>query len=186
MARGPANRNVSAVQSPGGSGRSAAPRSAYPPTCYTDAATTPRRSLEPIFSISQRRPPGFQRGFDLYDANFHQGKPGEDRYKSVERRAEDVANRALGWLSRHRQRPFFIWLHFDDAHDPHDPPEPFKSHYASAPYERRDRIYRLDRRKLRGGIAEARVVSELCHRHCRGPRGSLWRARTRAARNVSI
>jgi arylsulfatase A-like enzyme len=79
--------------------------------------------------------PGFQRGFDVYDANFHQSKPGEDRYKSVERRAEDVANRALGWLSRHQQRPFFLWLHFYDAHDPYDPPEPFKSHYASAPYD---------------------------------------------------
>jgi arylsulfatase A-like enzyme/Flp pilus assembly protein TadD len=79
--------------------------------------------------------PGFDRGFDVYDANFHQRKPGEDRYKSVERRAEDVANRALGWLSRHQQRPFFIWLHFYDAHDPYDPPEPFKTHYASAPYD---------------------------------------------------
>jgi choline-sulfatase len=79
--------------------------------------------------------PGFERGFDVYDANFHQRKPGEDRYKSVERRAEDVANRALGWLSRHQQRPFFIWLHFYDAHDPYDPPEPFKTHYASAPYD---------------------------------------------------
>jgi len=78
---------------------------------------------------------GFQRGFDVYDANFHQRKPGEDRYKSVERRAEDVANRALGWLSRHQQRPFFIWLHFYDAHDPYDPPEPFKTHYASEPYD---------------------------------------------------
>jgi len=79
--------------------------------------------------------PGFERGFDVYDANFHQRKPGEDRYKSVERRAEDVANRALGWLSRHQQRPFFIWLHFYDAHDPYDPPEPFKTRYASAPYD---------------------------------------------------
>jgi arylsulfatase A-like enzyme/Tfp pilus assembly protein PilF len=79
--------------------------------------------------------PGFQRGFDLYDANFHGRKPGEDRYKSVQRRAEDVANRALGWLSRHQQRPFFIWLHFYDAHDPYDPPEPFKTHYASFPYD---------------------------------------------------
>ncbi len=79
--------------------------------------------------------PGFDRGFDLYDGHFHQRKPGEDRYKSIERRAEDVANRALGWLSRHQQRPFFIWLHFYDAHDPYDPPEPFKTHYASALYD---------------------------------------------------
>lgn len=79
--------------------------------------------------------PGFDRGFDLYDGHFHQRKPGEDRYKSVERRAEDVANRALGWLSRHQQKPFFIWLHFYDAHDPYDPPEPFKTHYASSLYD---------------------------------------------------
>lgn len=79
--------------------------------------------------------PGFDRGFDLYDGHFHQRKPGEDRYKSVERRAEDVADRALGWLSRHQQRPFFIWLHFYDAHDPYDPPEPFKTKYADALYD---------------------------------------------------
>jgi arylsulfatase A-like enzyme/Flp pilus assembly protein TadD len=79
--------------------------------------------------------PGFDRGFDLYDGHFHQRKPGEDRYKSIERRAQDVANRALGWLSRHQQQPFFIWLHFYDAHDPYDPPEPFKTKYSSQLYD---------------------------------------------------
>jgi arylsulfatase A-like enzyme/Tfp pilus assembly protein PilF len=79
--------------------------------------------------------PGFDRGFDLYDAPFHQRKPGEDRYKSVERRAEDVANSALGWISRHQKGPFFAWLHFYDAHDPYDPPPPFKERYAAAPYD---------------------------------------------------
>ena len=79
--------------------------------------------------------PGFQRGFDIYDAKFHQRKPGENRYKSIERRAEEVADHALGWLSHHQQGPFFIWLHFYDAHDPYDPPEPFKTHYASALYD---------------------------------------------------
>jgi arylsulfatase A-like enzyme/cytochrome c-type biogenesis protein CcmH/NrfG len=97
---------------------------------YHTAAFLGAYILDPAASA-----PGFQRGFDLYDASFHERKPGEDRYKSVERRAEDVANRALGWLSRHQQRPFFIWLHFYDAHDPYDPPEPFKSHYASEPYD---------------------------------------------------
>src|SRR6202165_6271641 len=28
-----------------------------------------------------------------------------------------------------------IWLHLYDAHDPYDPPEPYKSKYASAPYD---------------------------------------------------
>lgn len=79
--------------------------------------------------------PGFERGFDYYSAGFHQRKPGEDRYKSVERRAEDVADRALGWISRHQKGPFFVWIHFYDAHDPYDPPPPFKAKYGAAPYD---------------------------------------------------
>ncbi len=79
--------------------------------------------------------PGFERGFDVYDADFHARKPGEDRYQSIERRAQDVTNRAMGWLSHNQQRPFFMWLHFYDAHDPYDPPEPFKAQYTSAPYD---------------------------------------------------
>ncbi|MGB9197202.1 MAG: sulfatase-like hydrolase/transferase, partial [Terriglobales bacterium] len=78
---------------------------------------------------------GFDRGFDLYDGHFHQKAAGEDRYKSVERRAEDVANRAMGWLSQNQQGPFFIWMHFYDPHEPYDPPEPFKSHFADSPYD---------------------------------------------------
>ena len=78
---------------------------------------------------------GFERGFDFYDTDYHTRRPGEDRYKSVERRAEDVANRALHWIATHPQRPFFVWMHFYDAHDPYDPPSPFKEKYASFPYD---------------------------------------------------
>ena len=79
--------------------------------------------------------PGFDRGFDTYDADFHPRGPGEDRYKTVERRAGDVVDRALAWMAKHRQGPFFIWLHFYDAHDPYDPPEPYKTKYASSLYD---------------------------------------------------
>jgi arylsulfatase A-like enzyme/thioredoxin-like negative regulator of GroEL len=97
---------------------------------YHTAAFVGSEILDPASTA-----PGFQRGFDVYDADFHQRKAGEDRYKSIERRAEDVANRAFGWLSHNQQGPFFIWMHFYDAHDPYDPPEPFKTHFASAPYD---------------------------------------------------
>jgi len=79
--------------------------------------------------------PGFERGFEVYDAGYHLANPGEDRYHSVERRAEDVANRALDWLSHDQQGPFFLWLHFYDPHDPYDPPRPFNVRYRSAPYD---------------------------------------------------
>jgi choline-sulfatase len=97
---------------------------------YHTAAFVGAQILDPASTAR-----GFERGFDFYDANFHPRKPGESRYQSVERRAADVADHAMGWLSRHQQTPFFIWIHFYDPHDPYDPPEPFKTHYASAPYD---------------------------------------------------
>ncbi len=78
--------------------------------------------------------PGFDRGFDVYDAGFHLRRHGMDRYKSVERRADEVVNHALSWLSQLPNGPFFLWLHLYDAHDPYEPPEPYKTRYASQLY----------------------------------------------------
>lgn len=79
--------------------------------------------------------PGFERGFEVYDAGFHVRRHGTDRYKSVERRASDVVNHALAWLSQIPKGPFFLWVHLYDAHDPYDPPPPFKIRFASQPYD---------------------------------------------------
>jgi arylsulfatase A-like enzyme/Flp pilus assembly protein TadD len=79
--------------------------------------------------------PGFDRGFEVYDAGFHLRRHGTDRYKSVERRAGDVVIHALAWLSQLPNGPFFLWVHLYDAHDPYDPPPPFKERFASHPYD---------------------------------------------------
>jgi arylsulfatase A-like enzyme/Tfp pilus assembly protein PilF len=79
--------------------------------------------------------PGFDRGFDTYDAGFHQQTPGEGRYDSVERRASVVVDHATAWLAKHPKRPVFLWVHLYDPHDPYDPPEPYKTKYAANPYD---------------------------------------------------
>jgi len=79
--------------------------------------------------------PGFDRGFETYDAGFHKAGHGEDRYRTVQRRGDEVVAHALAWLTKHPKGPFFIWVHLYDAHDPYDPPEPYKTRYASAPYD---------------------------------------------------
>jgi arylsulfatase A-like enzyme len=79
--------------------------------------------------------PGFDRGFDTYDAGFHYEGPGEKHYRTVERRGGDVVAHALAWLKKHPQGPFFIWVHLYDPHDPYDPPEPYKTRYAKEPYD---------------------------------------------------
>jgi choline-sulfatase len=79
--------------------------------------------------------PGFDRGFDTYDAEFHSRQAGEDRYHSVERRAQVVVDHALSWIRQHPHGPFFVWIHLYDPHDPYDPPPAFKARYAASPYD---------------------------------------------------
>jgi arylsulfatase A-like enzyme/Tfp pilus assembly protein PilF len=98
---------------------------------YSTSAFVGAMVLDPHAGFAR----GFDRGFDTYDAGFHQVRPGEDRYHSTERRGGEVVAHALAWLNQHPQGPFFMWLHLYDAHDPYDPPEPYKSKYASALYD---------------------------------------------------
>jgi tetratricopeptide (TPR) repeat protein len=57
---------------------------------------------------------GYDRGFDLYDAAFHQARRGESRFQSVERHGDQVAGRAARWLAANKQRPLFLWMHLQD------------------------------------------------------------------------
>jgi len=79
--------------------------------------------------------PGFERGFDRYDAGFHDRRSGEDRYNSVERRAETVVDHATAWVALHAREPLFVWVQLYDPHDPYDPPAPFKDRFSTQPYD---------------------------------------------------
>jgi arylsulfatase A-like enzyme/Tfp pilus assembly protein PilF len=86
---------------------------------YSTAAVVAASVLDPKGAA-----PGFDRGFDSYDAEQTGG-----------RRAEVVVDHALAYLEQHPKRPVFLWVHFYDAHAPYVSPEPFRSRYASAPYD---------------------------------------------------
>jgi choline-sulfatase len=62
---------------------------------------------------------GYDRGFDVYDAGFHPAQRGESRFHSVERHGDEVVARATHWLAGDKHRPFFLWVHFQDAHAPY-------------------------------------------------------------------
>jgi arylsulfatase A-like enzyme len=112
-----------------------APETPYAPDIfrargYHTAAFVGSLGLDP----AARSAPGFDRGFDTFDAGFHRRRPGESRYQAIERRGGEVVGRALVWLSTHSRGPLFLWVHLYDAHDPYDPPEPYKRQFASSPY----------------------------------------------------
>ena len=80
--------------------------------------------------------PGFDRGFDVYDAGFRLRRPGEDRYATVERRGDEVTRRAVAFItSPQRRAPFFVWVHLFDPHDPYEPPADLHARFAKEPYD---------------------------------------------------
>ena len=74
---------------------------------------------------------GLNRGFDVYDDSFDLGKYKHLDLGSVQRPGNEVVDQALAWLDAHERVPFFAWVHLYDPHTPYEPPEPFRSRYAS-------------------------------------------------------
>jgi len=78
---------------------------------------------------------GIGRGFDTYFDEFELEEGKRANLGSVQRDGAETVAEALRWLDERPQGPFFLWLHLFDAHDPYQPPEPFKSRYPGRPYE---------------------------------------------------
>jgi arylsulfatase A-like enzyme len=69
----------------------------------------------------------------LFDGNYEQGF---DRAFNVPRdfiRGEENLARALEWLEAHRGGPGFLFLHFNDPHQPFVQPEPFDASFGPGP-----------------------------------------------------
>jgi hypothetical protein len=60
---------------------------------------------------------GFSRGFDLWK---------EFPVDTPEGNCESITRQALGWLESNRDEPFFLFLHYFDAHEPYEAAEPFR------------------------------------------------------------
>lgn len=98
---------------------------------YRTAAFVGSIALDPQSGFA----PGFDRGLEAYAAGFRLPQPGESRYHTVERRAEEVVARATLWLGRGQRTPFFLWVHLNDPHAPYEAPPPFAVRYAASRYD---------------------------------------------------
>jgi arylsulfatase A-like enzyme len=68
---------------------------------------------------------GLDRGFDEY----------YDQMQGAQRKAEEVNQDAFDWLSRQLPgEPVFMFIHYYDAHDEYNAPEPFGSAFKDVPY----------------------------------------------------
>jgi arylsulfatase A-like enzyme/Flp pilus assembly protein TadD len=100
---------------------------------------------------------GLARGFDTYSDRFDLDGDDARFLNTVQKPGDRVIDEAWAWISAasgsglqasgsgshgavtdepgHRRGRFAAWVHLYEPHDPYDPPEPFRSRYASRPYD---------------------------------------------------
>ncbi len=71
--------------------------------------------------------------FQFYDDNIE--VKGGEAVGSVQRPGSVTAAIARRWIDGRRDKPFLFFLHLFEPHSPYEPPEPFRSRYAAAPYD---------------------------------------------------
>jgi arylsulfatase A-like enzyme len=88
---------------------------------------------------------GYDQGFVHFDADFSQAKvpsgtalwEGEAIEGKFYGSADDTTRRALEWIDArpHPERPFLLFVHYFDPHDPYRPPPGFQPPFESGPKE---------------------------------------------------
>ncbi|MBE3118537.1 MAG: sulfatase-like hydrolase/transferase, partial [Candidatus Atribacteria bacterium] len=106
-----------------------------------------RQTLATVFAARNHRTAGFvsafvldsrwglAQGFERYSDDFEPTVADLAAMARLQRPAGETWSRARGWLHGVSGNSFFLWLHFFDPHTPYDPPEPFKTRYASHLYD---------------------------------------------------
>lgn len=79
-----------------------------------------------------RRMFGFNQGFTTYDDTMLNSG---GRNPVATRAANVTADHAIRWLKQESGKPYFLWVHFYDAHFPYDPPTQFRKEFSRDPYD---------------------------------------------------
>jgi tetratricopeptide (TPR) repeat protein len=87
-----------------------------------------------VSSFILRRETGMNRGFDLYDDSVAPLDVGNRQIGSIQRDGAETAAIATGWIGK-QSKPVFFLLHLYEPHTPYSAPEPYRTKYASRPYD---------------------------------------------------
>jgi choline-sulfatase len=86
-----------------------------------------------VSSYVLRADTGLGAAFDFYDDAIPVATSGAA--SQHQRPGTATLAAARGWISRQASRPFFFLFHIYEPHAPYTPPEPFRTRYASEPYD---------------------------------------------------
>ena len=121
---------------------------------------------------------GLGTGFEVYDDEIPRD-PQAGVSLEAERPGQEVVDRALAWLNKQDDRPFFLWVHLYDAHAPYTPPPPWAARHPGRPYDGEisevdEQVGRLLAELDRRGLAGKTVVAVAAdHGESLGEHGEL-------------
>ncbi|HEY3205267.1 MAG TPA: sulfatase-like hydrolase/transferase [Thermoanaerobaculia bacterium] len=88
-----------------------------------------------ISAVVLEKATGIGEGFDFYDDAL-EIKNLAEAMGHVQRSGGATEKLVEGWVEKQPpDKPLFAFLHLYEPHSPYEPPEPFKSRYASSPYD---------------------------------------------------
>lgn len=99
---------------------------------------------------------GLDQGFDVYDDELPSAEVNREVY--FERTADETAGRALAWLARPRDGPFFVWVHLQDPHGPYAPPGTWADSVDQIPLRTDRDLPVLGVNRGRGGIPDYQAL----------------------------
>ena len=88
-----------------------------------------------ISSAVLNRQFGFNQGFAAYDDQIPETTDKITGQPAAARPANVTVDHAIRWLKQQSGKPFMLWLHLYDAHEPYNPPAQFLKQYPNDPYD---------------------------------------------------
>jgi arylsulfatase A-like enzyme len=112
-----------------------------------------------VSNILLTRRVGLDRGFDVFDDELT--TPDFNRPEVVERLAPDTTKHALAWLRDRGERPFFLWVHYQDPHGPYTPPAAARDRFDIPGPPDEEELPLRRGNSARGGIPAYQILPEL-------------------------
>jgi len=104
---------------------------------------------------------GLDHGFDLYDDDLPEAE--RNRPYVFERGARETTARAVEWLAGADERPFFLWVHYQDPHGPYTPPPELARRFVNPPSKDERALPILNRQNGLNGIPAYQALPGLSY-----------------------
>jgi arylsulfatase A-like enzyme len=111
-----------------------------------------------VSNMNLQKRVGLGRGFAHYDDRMDAHEANRQRVR--ERVARDATAAATAWLKKERERPFFLWVHYQDPHGPYMAPGRWRGKMQGSRGGSADPLPRVENNFGEGGVPGYQVLPD--------------------------